>query len=58
MNEFLKGMFRVYYSKLSTKFSLVFEMYDFDCDGLISKEDVRVVLAYVPDTEPEGSPSS
>lgn len=27
---------------------LIFDFYDFDKDGLISKEDIRVVLSYVP----------
>jgi Ca2+-binding EF-hand superfamily protein len=26
----------------------IFNLYDFDKDGLISKEDVRTVLSYVP----------
>ena len=26
----------------------IFNLYDFDKDGLISKEDVRVVLSYIP----------
>jgi Ca2+-binding EF-hand superfamily protein len=26
----------------------IFNLYDFDKDGLVSKEDVRIVLSYVP----------
>ena len=26
----------------------IFDFYDFDKDGLISKEDVQVVLSYIP----------
>jgi hypothetical protein len=28
--------------------SFIFNLYDFDKDGLISKEDIRIVLSYVP----------
>ena len=28
--------------------NLVFKIYDFDCDGIINKEDVKIVLSYVP----------
>jgi hypothetical protein len=26
----------------------IFNLYDFDKDGLVSKEDIRTVLSYVP----------
>ena len=29
-------------------YKFIFKFYDFDHDGLISREDVRVVLSYVP----------
>ena len=41
-------MFKIYYSKLEEKIKLVFDIYDFDSDGLISKEDIRLVLSYIP----------
>ncbi len=41
-------MFKVYYSKLESKIKLVFDIYDFDSDGLISKEDIRIVLSHIP----------
>ena len=41
-------MFKIYYSKLESKIKLVFDIYDFDSDGLISKEDIRLVLSHVP----------
>jgi Ca2+-binding EF-hand superfamily protein len=44
----MKAMFRIYYSPLETKFKLVFDMYDFDGDGVISKEDVHLVLSHIP----------
>jgi hypothetical protein len=56
--EFMKAMFRVYYSPLETKFKLVFDMYgccmqfsfryDFDGDGQISKEDIHLMLSHIP----------
>jgi Ca2+-binding EF-hand superfamily protein len=46
--KFMKAMFRIYYSPLETKFKLVFDMYDFDGDGLISKEDIHLVLSHIP----------
>ena len=27
---------------------MIFSIYDFDRDGLVSKEDIRTVLSYVP----------
>ena len=32
----------------SSLYKFIFKFYDFDHDGLISREDVRVVLSYVP----------
>jgi Ca2+-binding EF-hand superfamily protein len=44
----MKAMFRIYYSPLETKFKLVFDMYDFDNDGIITKEDLHLVLSHIP----------
>lgn len=46
--EFMKAMFRIYYSPLETKFKLVFDMYDFDNDGVVSREDLHLVLSHIP----------
>jgi len=32
----MRAMFKVYYSQLESKFKLIFDIYDFDKDGLIS----------------------
>ena len=48
VKEFIHGFFKVYYSNLETKLKLAFDMYDFDKDGYIKKEDVRLVLSYIP----------
>lgn len=32
--------------EITSKF--IFSFYDFDKDGFISKEDIRIVLSYVP----------
>mmetsp|Transcript_3533 Transcript_3533/g.2568 ORF Transcript_3533/g.2568 Transcript_3533/m.2568 type:complete len:162 (-) Transcript_3533:564-1049(-) len=44
----MRAMFKVYYSQLESKFKLVFDFYDFDKDGLISREDIHLVLSHVP----------
>ena len=41
-------MTQVSSSTIKEKMKLVFEVYDFDCDGRISMEDVRLVLSYIP----------
>ena len=57
--EFMRAMFKIYYSQLESKFKLIFEMYlyfycyqfgryDFDQDGFISQEDIHLVLSHVP----------
>ena len=46
--EFIEGM-SILFSEGFTKLAqFIFKFYDFDKDGLITKEDVRVVLSYVP----------
>lgn len=59
LKEFVHGLFKVFYSNLETKLKLTFDMYadiisvienryDFDRDGYINKEDIRLVLSYIP----------
>ena len=46
--SFIQCMTMVFISDLDTRMRLTFNMYDFNGDGLISKEDVRIVLSYIP----------
>jgi Ca2+-binding EF-hand superfamily protein len=39
---------RLYCSKFNQKINLVFEIYDFDGDGLISKKDILTMLTSMP----------
>jgi len=48
LREFVHGFFKVYYSNLETKIKLSFDIYDFDRDGYITKEDVRLILSHIP----------
>lgn len=48
LKEFVHGLFKVYYSDTDTKLKFAFDMYDFDRDGYIIQEDVRLILAHVP----------
>lgn len=41
-------MIQIYSSNLETSFNFVFSMYDFNDDGFITKEDIRLILSYVP----------
>ena len=46
--EFTEGMTTLFYDSIDKMEKFIFDLYDFDKDGLISKEDVRVVLSYIP----------
>ena len=46
--EFLTSMFKLYSSDFNIKLKFIFDMYDFDKDGTISKEDVCTMLSSLP----------
>lgn len=46
--EFRKILQKIYYSRCSTKFQLCFDIFDFDNDGYIDTDDIRLVLAHIP----------
>jgi Ca2+-binding EF-hand superfamily protein len=46
--EFLAGMLNFYCSSFDQKLKLVFNMYDFDDDGLISKVDITTLISCMP----------
>jgi len=48
LKEFVHGLFKIYYSTLETKIKLAFDIYDFDRDGYVKKEDIRLILSYIP----------
>lgn len=46
--EFIEGMTLLFSENYEKLIEFIFDFYDFNKDGKISKEDVRVVLSYVP----------
>lgn len=46
----MHGFFKIFYSNLDTKLKLTFDLYDFDKDGYIISEDVRLILSHIPIT--------
>lgn len=46
--EFLTGLLRIYCSTFEQKTKFVFEIYDFDQDGYISKNDIQTILRFMP----------
>lgn len=49
--EFLTGLLRIYCSTFEQRTKFVFDIYDFDNDGQISKEDISAILSYMPVTK-------
>ena len=45
--EFLEGMRTLFYEDYEHNSKFIFDFYDFDKDGKISHEDIRVVLSYI-----------
>jgi Ca2+-binding EF-hand superfamily protein len=46
--EFIEGMAILFSENYEKLIEFIFDFYDFNKDGKISKEDVRVVLSYIP----------
>ena len=47
-DEFTSGMTNLYTGTYDQLVSLIFELYDFDKDGKVCREDIRIVLSYIP----------
>ena len=47
LNDFVKGMKTIFCGDYEETLRFVFDFYDLDRDGLIDKEDIRVVLSYI-----------
>ena len=47
-NDFVDGMVNLFSGDLDKLIQFIFKFYDFDKDGYVSKEDIRIVLSYVP----------
>ena len=50
-NEFKTGMFTLFCQNYEKTLRFIFDFYDFDGDGKISKEDIRIVLLYTTYTD-------
>ena len=48
LDDFINNMLILYSSNFESLLTFIFKFYDFDNDGKITKEDVRIVLSYVP----------
>ena len=48
MEEFVKGIQDLYTGDFDKTVSIIFRMLDFDKDGFIQKEDVKLLLSYLP----------
>ena len=46
-NDFIKGMTTLYCGGYEETVKFIFNFYDMDNDGIIDKEDIRVVLSYI-----------
>ena len=46
--EFVENFFKLYMGSFEETINLVFNLLDFDKDGIIKKEDVKIILSYLP----------
>lgn len=47
-SEFTKGMQTLFAGDYAEMIKFIFQLYDFDKDEFITKEDIRIVLSYIP----------
>lgn len=48
IKEFIEGMNMLYYGSFKQSAKIIFNMYDFDRDGFINKEDIKCLFSYLP----------
>ncbi len=48
MEDFIEGMLTLFTKSYEHLVKFVFDIYDFNRDGLICKEDIQVVFSYIP----------
>ena len=46
-DSFLRNFTKIFLGSLDEKMLFTFEMYDFDNDGYITAEDIRIMLSYM-----------
>ena len=46
--EFINGFFKLYMGTFKETVKTIFDLLDFDKDGIIKKEDVKIILSYLP----------
>ena len=47
-DEFVNGFFKLYMGTFEETAKIIFNLFDFDKDGIIKKEDVKLILSYLP----------
>lgn len=47
-SEFVKGMTTLFLGEYAEMVKFIFRLYDFDKDEIVTKEDIRIVLSYIP----------
>lgn len=47
-SSFIRNFVMLFIGDLDSKMHFTFEMYDFDSDGMITPEDVRIMMSYMP----------
>jgi len=48
LTEFASNLFKLYSSEFYVKMKLIFDLYDFDKDGFITRDDAKTLLSHVP----------
>ena len=46
--EFVNGFFKLYMGSFEETSSIIFNILDFDKDGIINKDDAKIILSYLP----------
>jgi len=46
--DFIEGLLVLFTETFENLAKFIFKLYDYDKDGEINKEDIRIVLSYIP----------